>query len=178
MKKIVNEIHTFKGNVLCIGVTDDKILSCLNKNNNIGLYELSRPEPRKIFSKRKRVRTKSGKSVPIKKFRKIFKRKSIDYLIINLNSVYDYYKYMASNSIYVCNRKIYIYGSSKLVTANDIGIKFKRYKTKVECIQDNDDYLVIIDSSLARFNFFKEKYYLLIDTLINLGDMISYFLTS
>ena len=178
MKKIISDIHTFKGNVLCIGVTDDKILSGLNKNNNIGLYELSRPEPRKIFSRRKRVKTKNGKSVPIKKFRKIFKKKSIEYLIIDLNSVYDYYKYMSSNSIYVCNKKIYLYGSSKMITANDVGKKFKRYKTKVECVQDGDNYLVIVDSYLAKFSFMKEKYYLIIDSLINLSDMISYFLTS
>lgn len=178
MKNIVSEIDNFKGNVLCIGVSDKKILNSLNKNKKIGVYELTRDIPRKIFSRKKRVKTKDGKSVKINKFRKLFKKKSIEYLIIDLNSVFDYHKYIASNSIYVCNKKIYLYGDSEYVKATSVAQKYKRYKTEVECFQDENKYLVIVDVKGAKYSFFKEKLYLIIDTFYNLSDMITYFLTS
>lgn len=177
MKRIIDDIHTFKGNVLCIGVADDKILSCLKKNKLIGLYELNRNSTTKIFG-RKKVKDNSGKSIPIKKFRKVFKKKSLEYIIINLNSVFDYQKYMASNAVYLCKKKLYIYGTSEMINASYVARKYKRYNTKIECLEDGSDYCVVVDLSKAKFSWFKEKFYLIVDTFINLGDMITYLLTS
>lgn len=178
MKRILTDINTFEGNVLCIGVNDKKIINKLKKNSQIGLYELSRFEERKFFSRKKRIKTNDGKSVKIKKFRTLFKKKSIEYLIIDLNNVFDFYKYMASNSIYVCNTKIYIYGQSDYINAHLVAKKFKRYQTDIEKIQIDDNYLVIISCAKAKYSWFKEKFYLVIDTFHNIGDYISYFLTS
>lgn len=177
MKKILEDGKDFKGNVLCICV-EDNIIQELIKNKKIGLYELSRNTKIKSFLRKKRLKTKTGKSVKIKKFRKLFKKKSIEYVVINLNNVFDFYKYMASNSIYVCKKQIYLYGNSDYITAQDVAKKFERYDTKIEKIQDEDNYLVIVKCSNAKYNFFKEKFYLVVDTLYNIGDMISYFLTS
>lgn len=178
MERIINDIKDFKGNTVCIGVEDNKIKRTLNKNKNVSVFELNRLQSRKIFSKKKRLKTTNGISVKIKKFRKIFKKKSIEYVIIDLNNMFDYYKYMASNSIYICNKKIYIYGNSDYVTAKSVAQKFKRYKTNIETLQIDNDYLVIVECKKAKYSRIKEKFYLIIDTFHNLGDMISYFLTS
>ena len=178
MKRILNDIKQFKGNVVCVGVEDRKIKKELMKNSNIGLYELNRPETKRIIFKKKRLKTNNGKSVSIKKFRKLFKKKSIEYLIIDIDKLMDYYKYIASNSIYMCNKKIYIYGTNDTIDATDISKKFKRYKTETENIQIDNEYLTIIDWKNAKYSKIKEKVFLVIDSLHNLGDMISYFLTS
>lgn len=178
MKRLLDDIRTFTGNVTLVAVNDNKIKKNLSKNNNINIFELNRPERGKLFSKGKKLKSSSGKKVNIKKFRKIFKKKSVDYLIIDLNNVFDYYKYMASNSIYICNKKIYIYGNSDYLTAKDIAKKFKRYTKSIECIQIDNEYLVIVDCKNTKYRYFKERFYLVIDTFLNLGDMISYFLTS
>lgn len=178
MKRILDDIKNFKGNVLCIGVKDKKIMSSLKKNSKIGVYELSRDEPKRFFGYKKRVKISKGRSVRIKKFRKLFKKKSIEYLIIDLNSIFDHYKFIASNSIYVCRKKIYIYGNSDYINAKLVAKKFERYKTKIERVQLDNEYLVVVDCSKAKYNFFKEKIYLIVDTFHNFGDMISYFLTS
>ena len=178
MKRLISEIKDFKGNTLLLGVDDNKIFDSLKKNKNISLYEIEVYTKRNFFKRDKAKENETGKRVNIKKFRKIFKRKSIDNIIINLDNMYDYYKYVASNSIYVCNNKIYIYGNKELVTTSSIVKKFNRYNTKIEVITKDDMYLVIIDSACAKYNLFKEKFYIVIDTFINLGDMISYFLTS
>lgn len=178
MKRILNDIKDFKGNVLCIGVTDKKIMSLLKKNTKIGIYELSRDTQRRFWKNKKRVKMSKGKTVKIRKFRKLFKKKSMEYLIIDLNSIFDHYKFIASNSIYVCCKKIYIYGNSDYISAKLVAKKFERYKTKIERIQMDDDYLVIVDCSQAKYSYLKEKFYLIIDTFHNLGDLISYFLTS
>lgn len=178
MKRLLDEINGFKGNTLLLGVDDNKIFDSLKKNKNISLFEIEIFTKRKIFKKDKAKEIGTGKKVNIKKFRKIFKRKSIENIIINLDNMYDYYKYMASNSIYTCNNKIYIYGNKELVTTSSIVKKFKRYNTEIEVITKDNDYLVIIDSSRAKYNLFKEKFFIVVDTFINLGDIISYFLTS
>ncbi len=178
MKRILCDIKEFKGNVLCIGVTDNKIMSALKKNQKLGVYELSRDKPRRFWGSKKRMKIAKGKTVKIKKFRKSFKKKSIEYVIIDWNSIFDCYKFIASNSIYVCRKKIYIYGNSDYISAKVVAKKFERYNTKIERIQLDDDYLVIVDCSKAKYSYLKEKIYLIIDTFHNLGDMISYFLTS
>ena len=178
MKELLNDIFHFSGNVLCIGVDNSKIISSLKKNKKIGLYELNRPEKRGLFARKKRIKTETGQSVKIKKFRTLFKKKSIDYLIINLNNVFDYYKYIASNSICICNKKIYIYGSSDYINAELIAKKFRRYETNIVCKQNKNNYLVVVECSKAKYNWLKDKFYLVIDTFHNLGDLISYFLTS
>lgn len=178
MKRLVEDIKKFKGNVVSIGINDDNIQKNLRKNKEISLFELEINTKRKLFSRRKRVKVSEGKSVKIKKFRSAFKKKTIEYVIIDLNNVFDYYKYMASNSIYICKKKIYIYGNSDYVDAKAVEKKFKRYKTKIESLQDDNEYLVIVDVSKAKFSLIKEKFYIIVDTFINLGDMISYFLTS
>ena len=178
MNNILEDIHLLKGNVLCICVEDGRILSRLNKNNNIAIFELERFKKRKIFTRDKRVSNKKGKSVKIKKFRKLFKKKSIDYTIIDLNNVYDYYKYIASNAIYVCKNKIYIYGNSDMIDSDSVAKKYLRYTKNVKKIQNGTEYIVIVDCANTKFNLIKEKFYVVVDTFHNLGDMISYILTS
>ena len=178
MKNILDDIYLFKGNVLCICVEDGRILTRINKNKHVAFHELERPKKRRIFSRDRRVSNKKGKSVRIKKFRKLFKKKSIEYVIIDLNNVYDYYKYMASNSIYICKKKIYIYGNSDFITAEGVAKKFLRYTKNVKYIQNDTEYVVIVDCDNTKFSWFKEKLYVIIDTFHNLGDMISYILTS
>ena len=54
MKRITDDIKSFKGNVVCIGVDDNKIKKELLKNDNIGLYELNRPSTKRFIFKKKR----------------------------------------------------------------------------------------------------------------------------
>ena len=178
MNNIIDNIHLFKGNVLCICVEDGRILSRIKKNNSITLYELERIKKRKIFTRDKRISNKKGKSVKIKKFRKLFKKKSIDYTIIDLNNVYDYYKYIASNTIYLCKNKIYIYGNSDIIDSNSVAKKYLRYTKNITKIQNGTEYIVIVDCTDTKFSLIKEKFYIIVDTFHNLGDMISYILTS
>lgn len=178
MKKIYDEIKNIKGNVLCICVNDDKIMKTLNKNKDVNLFEFSRNEKRKLFSKRKKVKLNNEKKVKIKKFRKAFKKKKIDYIIIDVNNIYDYFKYMAANCIYVCSKKVYLYGKSDFVTADFVAHKFKRYKAIINCITDTDEYLVVANVKNTEYSKVKEIFYLIIDTFINLGDMITVLLTS
>ena len=178
MKKLIEEIKNDKDNDIYISIINDEIKKSLKKNKNISLFDLEINQKRKLFSKRKKMRVTKDKTVKIKKFRSIFKKKSIEYIVADLNGFYDYYKYLASNSIYLCNNKIYVYGNLDIVDAKSVAKKFERYNTKIEIIEEKDMFLVIVDASKAKFNLIKEKFFIVIDTFINLGDLISYFLTS
>ncbi len=178
MKKLFDEFRKLEGNVLCIEINDDKVMSKLNKNDKISIYELYRNKKQGLFKKRKRIKTKGGKSVNIKKFRKIFKKRSIEYIVINIDNIFDYYKFLVSNSIYICNTKVLVYGTSKYIDADVIAKKFKRYDVQITNFKEDNKYLCVVDVSKAKFSRLKEKFYIMIDTFINIGDMISYILTS
>ena len=62
MKKIIDDIHTFKGNVLGICIEDGRILSRIKKNKDIVYHELERKKKVSIFSKGKKVSNKKGKT--------------------------------------------------------------------------------------------------------------------
>ena len=140
MKKLFDEFRKLEGNVLCIEINDDKVMSKLNKNDKISIYELYRNKKQGLFKKRKRIKTKGGKSVNIKKFRKIFKKKSIEYIVINIDNIFDYYKFLVSNSIYICNTKVLVYGTSEYIDADVIAKKFKRYDVQITNFKEDDQF--------------------------------------
>lgn len=180
MKRIVEDVKKFRGNVLTICVEDNKIMSAIKGNRGIkNAFELNRDEPSGLFKRRKKkLKLKKGKRVKITKFRKLFKKEKVDYLIIDLNNVLDYHKYIASNAIYTCKKKIYIYGESDYLDAKMVSSKYRRYKTKIEEIQNKNKFIVIVDCSEAKYSRIKEMFYIFIDTFHNIGDWISLILTS
>ena len=167
-----DEIKKLQGNVVCIGVNNKKLLKLLKSNNKIGLYELVRYKKSGLFSHKRRVKMPDGKSVKIKKFRRLFKKKSINHLLIDLNNIFDYYKYIAAKGT------IIIYGESDYLNASLVAQKFRRYTKNITTKQNGNKYCVIVDASDTKYRWLKDKYYIIIDTFHNLGDFISYFLTS
>lgn len=173
MKKIVDETKNFFGNVLCIGIKDEKILTPLRKKEDLNVFTVDRNPKKGIFSRRKKAKTKDGKIVNIKKLRKTFKKKSIDFMICDINEIYDYFKYFIGDSVIINRGKLYIYGTSAYIDPNVLAKRYKRYKASVEIIVDNDNFLLVINNKHSKTNWFKNRVLVFIDTFHNIGDMIS-----
>lgn len=176
MKKISNVVKTFTGNVLCLGVQDEGILKNLGSNSKVNVYTIERNYTRSIFFRKKRskvAKDKKGKKINMKKLRKTFKKKSIDYIVCDISEIYDYFKYFIYDSVVINKKKLYLYGDSKYIDPKVLGKRFERYHAKVEVSTSSTEFLLIIDNEFSRGNWLKAKWYIIVDTFHNLGDMIS-----
>ena len=116
-KKLEEILKKLTGNVLIIGL-DDILISHINQDKLKSLYSFETNEKKglKIGTK---FKTNKGKKVSIKKLRKQFKRKSVDYIILNYDTIVKYYKYIIKDTIYLNNNKLYIYSNDKYYLIKD-----------------------------------------------------------
>jgi len=176
--KLLEDAKKFIGNVVCVGVKNPNLLSTLNKNNKISVYTIDFAGKRKLFSSKKKSKISDGKKINIKKLRKTFKKKSIDNLVYDLNEMYEYFKYFIGDSILITRGKIYIYGTSSYIDPKVLIKRYKRYNTTSFLEIDGDSFTIVIDAENSKTNWLKNKFYLIVDTLHNIGDMISVALIS
>ncbi len=176
MKKLTDIVKDMTGEVVCFGVKDEAIMNLLQRNKNTNAFLINR-EPRKsIFTRRKKVKIdgqKKGKKMNMKKIRKTFKKKSVDYILCDFNEIYDYFKYFIYDSTVINKGKLYLYGKSKYIDANRIGKRFERFHGEVTVSITGEDFLIIVDNHNSKGNWLKAKWYIIIDSFHNLGDMIS-----
>lgn len=151
LNKIINQ---FNGNVLGIGL-NEKLIKQLDKNKKIVECNLlDNVTKGKGFGK--------SKVIKIKKIKKHFKKKSINFILCNYESISKYLNSFVKNSIYLNDFKIYFYGNYDL---EKLIKRYKRYNTKIDVIKEKDFYILEIDCSNAKNNFFKEPFYLIIDLI-------------
>ena len=171
MSKLVYEIKSFKGFVLGVGNLKDKIIKEIEKNDYIEV-DLLTNESVSINKKKKFVnidfKKKKGKSVSIKKLKKVFKNKRPDYIICNIDDVYNYTKYFIKDSMYITNNSIYVYSESKNIDLKEIEKKYKRY---IDNVEYNDDYIVI-NTTNYHSHIFKNMWYFIVDIFTAIYDYI------
>jgi hypothetical protein len=172
MIKIINDIKDFSGNVLCVGVLDDNILMALKKIKDANVFTVDRVHSRSFFRKKK-AKTKDGKKVNIKKLRKTFKKKSIDHLICDFNEISEFFKYFIGDSVIISRGIVYIYGVPANKDYEELASRFKRYGATVKIEKEEDKILIVVDNKKSKTNWFKNKFYIVVDTFHNIGDLIS-----
>lgn len=168
--KLEEIIKKTKGNVLIIGL-DDKLIDKFDKNNKVNLYSIYSSKTSGLFSKSKNKQTNKGKSINIKKLRKYISKKSVDYLICNMETVMEYYKYIIKDTIYLNNNIIYIYSSNN-IDKDFIIQKYKRYNVEINFTDYKNGYIITINNNNGKNNYFKDKLYFIKDTLYNLAEAI------
>lgn len=172
-KKITDIIKKMEGNVLAIGIENEHFISALNNNNKVTTCNLMNLHGSNKTGKI----SKKGKTVNIKKIRKKFKKKRVDYIICNINDIKSFTKTFVKDSVYINKSNLYIYGD----TAYDYELlvkKYQRYKTKIDVDVDSSKFILSIDNSKAKTNIFKDTIYMIIDSINNFFDLISTVLTS
>lgn len=176
-KKLEEIIKKIDGNVLTIGL-DENLLNKFSKNNNVNLYAISSNENNgKLFNKSKKRRTNKGKTINIKKLRKYIKKKSSKYIICNMNEMLSYYKYFIKDSIYLNNNIIYIYATED-IDKDFIISKYERYNVKTETTDYKNGYIIKVDNTLGKNNFFKDILYFMQDTFYNIAEAIGNIMVS
>jgi len=170
-------IKKTKGNVLVIGL-ENKLLDIFDKNNKVNLYSIaSGSNSGGLFGNPKKRATNKGKTINIKRLRKYINKKSTDYIICNMNQMMPYYKYFIKDSIYLNNNVIYIYATNE-IDKEFIIKKYKRYNVKISYVDYKNGYIITIDNTKGKNNFFKDKIYFIKDTFYNIAEIIGNVLIS
>lgn len=168
MDKKMNEIlEQLSGKVVGIGLKKE-LVEVINQNEQVSNFTLLESNFNKQKGKSGRV-----KVVHIKKIHKIFKKKRIDYTIVNFKDVERFMKYFIKNSIFITKQKIYLYGNINKDQVEEIIQKYERYQVKINLNRYGKKVIIEIDSTNSYNNYFKDRLYLLIDTLDELLTVLS-----
>lgn len=160
MNKLKTIVKKLSGNVLGIGLSED-LTTLIENNNNIIECNLLNSYVKGKFKK-----SFFKKTIRIKKIRKVFKKKKIDYIVCNYDEISNYLNTFVKDSIYINKGKIYFYGN---IDIDLLKLKYGRYDVKINLV---DKKIIEIDTSLAKNNFFKDNYYRLVDFKNHLIEII------
>ena len=175
-KKLEDIIKKIEGNVLVISI-DDILIDKFYKNNKVNLYSIDSNKNKGIVRKTKKRTTNKGKNINIKKLRKYINKKSVDYIICNFEDIFEYYKYIIKDTIYLNSNMIYIYSTNN-IDKEFIIKKYKRYNVKIDVMDYKNGYIIAIDNKNGKNNFLKDKLYFIKDTLYNFAEFIGNILVS
>lgn len=168
--KIYDIAKVVSGDVLGIGV-DETISEILQQNERVLNCNLLNSFSKTENSKQEKKQRL--KKIRIKKIRKVFKKKKVDFIICNIDEIKKYLKTFIKDSIYINKDILYIYNIEDEELKKELIKKYKRYNVKIEELKDNKKTILKIDNKLSKTNIFKDTFYLIIDTLIQLLNIIS-----
>lgn len=167
---LLKTIPKIEGNLLGIGISDSKILKKIEENPKITTCNLL-DDNKQVNSESEKAKTKK---INFNKLRKVFKKKKIDYLIVDESIIKDKDKNFISDSIYITKSTIIYLTSDK----EKISKKYLRYNTKIEEIKCLDKYALKINVKNAKNNKIKEKIYQIVDFFNYIVDIITELLLS
>jgi len=159
-------IKTFKGNVLAIGI-DEKLSKKIDINENIikcDILNYIANKKEKKIAKQKKVKT-----IDIKKLRKIYKKKKIDYIICEYSQIEKYLNTFVKDSVYINSSKLYFYGK---INKELLLKKYRRYTDKINITTKKDEYIIEIDNTDTKNNKIKEFGFSVVDKVNSLIEII------
>lgn len=172
--ELKNICKDLSGNVLTIGLEFPTVEKILEKNEKIKQSYSMNFNGKKLTKKYEKG--KKGKIVSIKKIRKIFKKKKIDYIICNIEDIERFLRTFIRDSVYINKNKLYIYGNKNNIDLELLEKRYSRYNTTIEVLEIEHHFLVSIDNTKSKNNKIKDFFYNISDFwywLINLiGDLL------
>lgn len=166
--KIYDITKCLSGNVLGIGV-DQKIAQILEQNDRVINCNLLNSQ----IDSTQQEKKERQKKISVKKIRKIFKKKNVDYIICNIEEMKKHLKTFIRDSVYINKDILYIYNIKDEELKEELIKKYKRYNTKIEEIKDKENIILKIDNKESKTSKLKDIKYSIIDTLVSLFNLIS-----
>lgn len=166
---IIEKIKKMEGTLIGIGIENKKIKEEIQNNSNIKTCYLLEKFP-SILSKKK-FQIFNNKTVNIKKIKKVFKKKRIDNIICNYETVKPFLKTFVRDSVYINKNKLYIYGEKEDI--EKIVERYKRYTDEIEIKKEQDSFLIIVDNKNTSNKKITDIKYWWIDTLNNIADILT-----
>ncbi len=153
------KVANYFGQMLLIGEFDQTFLNELSQNKAITFCDHLAPT---------KINEKKVKLIKIKKIRKQYPPKNFDFVLINQTKLEKQQKHWLKDSLFISKNKVVIYNYQPLILK-----RLKRYKLSVEETAE----CIIINATNFKTNFFREKYFNLLDLKEKTLDYISAFLS-
>lgn len=170
LKKIINDLS---GSLLIIIDENDKLANLAQNNSKITYLDIMEKKAKsKCFGIGKR------KTVNIKKLQKKYKKKSIDYLLVDCLAIKKYMQYFIKNSVYINGKELFLFGNLDDVDLDLIIKRYNRYNVKIQKEIFDKQFILIVDNTKSKNNCFKDKWYFIKDTLFIAVDAIGDLLAS
>lgn len=172
-KELIKSIKQMNGKIIGIGISEQKILDTIDKNDSILMCDLLNSN----ISSNNNSTGKKSKTFYINKLRKKYKYKKINNIICNVEEIDKYLKTFIKDSIYINKDEIYFYSLKKYDSAKIIN-KYNRYNTNIEKINCSDGLIIKINTKQAKNNYIKDKLFYIKDSFEILADIIGDILAS
>lgn len=179
LKKLIPTLH---GKMIVIGLQDSEINDmilhsemleqCYFLDSNIKELKKKNDEEKKTY------RLGKNKNIPVRKFRKKFKKKKTDTIICNLKDMECYLNSFVKDSIYICKGKVYYYGPKRKFETTNLKNRYRRYQVSFEEVELKDSHVLVVDLSKAKTRWWKELYYTICDGFYKATDLLGDFLVN
>ncbi len=169
-KEILQIIKKAKGSLLDIGLVDSEILDAIDENDNIyTCFVLSNISlTGKRFNVTGRGKTKK---INIKKIRKYFKKKTVDTIICNYNTIYQFRRSFIPSSVYINKGSLYIYGDKEQI--EQLKLKYMRYTFDIHLAYYDNKAILKVNNEKTKNYFFKDFIYKVSDFFVDSLDIIT-----
>lgn len=168
-KELVNIVKKISGNILIIGEVSYKVEEAIEKNDNIiNVDVLAEIKAKKGL----KIKLPRPKKIKLKKLRKKFKKKRLDTVICNVNDFEKYMRFFISDSIYISKSSVYCYGILDEYKIDELIKKYNRYDVIIDKKIKGNSFILEINTTNAKSNIFKDKFYRIKDFWANIIDII------
>lgn len=168
-------LKAVEGNVIVIGIRDQHLLEVLDASDKVDFcYTLNADTEEE--TKKKRWGISREKTISIKKFRKVFKKKRIDNIICNIEDMEKYLKIFVKDSVYIGRGKIYYFGKIRKIDQAKLSDLYKRYKITYHEEKLKDGKIVEIGLKDAKTYRIKEILYRIHDVVVSAANLVSDYL--
>lgn len=164
LKKIIKEID---GKILLLGDYSDDINKAINGNGNIIYCDQLTRSNNKTDNNKKFIKSKT---INIKKIKKKYKKKGINYLFIEEEQIIEFKNTFIKDSVAVGKNKIYLIKSTE---SEQIVKMYFRYSKDITIIPCLDGKIICIDVTRSKDNKLKDLWFYIIDSLIDIVNIIS-----
>lgn len=168
MDPISKWLKNLRGNLIGIGIEEEKYLQIIEENNNIEECNLLNS----TLIDHEELGTGKTKFLPIRKLRRRFKKKQTNAMLIHFAHIEPYLKTFIRDSIMITKEEICIYHltSDQL---EQVKKRYHRYTVTFKEEKKDDDIILFINTSSSKTWFLKNWFYFIIDTLENGMELLS-----
>ena len=171
-KHLKEILKSISGNILGIGIKDEKLIKIIDNNININNCTLLNNINTSDSDEKGYIQT-----INIRRLRKVFKKKKTDYIIGNMEDLEKYLKYFIKDSIFISRNKIYLYGKLDKEKFDNLVKKYERYNVEIAIRRYRQNFLLTIDSQNAKSYKLKDLgyfiYYTISDLLTIFTDILA-----
>lgn len=125
-----------------------------------------------IVKGKKRKGKDKRKILNIKKIRKKFHKKKVDYIICNIEEINCYFKTFIKDSVYINKGKLYLYGEKNKYELEKVKKRYQQYRAEVKEEQFGNQFLLTIHNEKSKTNKFKDIWYSICDFITWLYEVI------